>query len=164
LLDAMMVLCLDYMIINQKRITNMQYQRKDRVGDLIKREVSQMIQQELKDPGIGFVTVTGVEVSPDLKRAKIFYSVLGEEDSKRESASALKRACGFIQHEIGKRLRLKHIPEISFQFDSSVEYGAHIEELIQKIHQKENTQMSGMDAHTSSEDESTSNENGENEG
>jgi len=123
-----------------------------------------MIQRELKDPGIGFVTVTGVEVSPDLKRAKIFYSVLGEEDSKKQSASALKRACGFIQHEIGKRLRLKHIPEISFQFDSSVEYGAHIEELIQKIHQSEKTQMSGMDANTSSEDESNLNEKGENEG
>ncbi len=122
-----------------------------------------MIQQELKDPGIGFVTITGVEVSPDLKRAKVFYSVLGEEDSKKQSASALKRACGFIQHEIGKRLRLKHIPEISFQFDSSVEYGAHIEELIQKIHQKEKAPSSEIDDHTSSDDESTSHENGENE-
>jgi ribosome-binding factor A len=117
----------------------MQYQRKDRVGDLIKREVSQMIQHELKDPGIGFVTVTGTEVSADLKRAKIYYSVLGDENSKRESASALKRACGFIQREIGKRLRLKHTPEISFQFDASVEYGAHIEELIHKIHQYDKT-------------------------
>lgn len=120
----------------------MQYQRKDRVGDMIKREISLMIQQELKDPGIGFVTITGVEVSADLKRAQVYYSVLGDQDSKIKTASALKRACGFLQHEIGKRLRLKHTPEIGFQFDASVEYGAHIEELIQKIHKQDNAERS----------------------
>jgi ribosome-binding factor A len=130
-----MALCLWTTIFTAKRIIDMQYQRKDRVGDLVKREISQMLQQELKDPGIGFVTITGAEVSADLKRARIYYSVWGDEDSKKESASALKRACGFIQREIGKRLRLKYTPEISFKFDASVEYGAHIEELIQKIHQ-----------------------------
>ncbi len=113
----------------------MHYQRKDRVGDLIQREISQMILLELKDPGIGFVTITGVEVSADLKRAQIYYSILGAEESKIKTAKALKRACGFIQHEIGKRLRLKHVPEIAFRFDGSVEYGARIEQLIQKIHQ-----------------------------
>lgn len=104
------------------------------MGDLIKKETSQIIQQELKDPGIGFVTVTGVEVSADLKRARIYYSVLGDENSKRESASALRRASGFIQHEIGQRLQLRYTPEISFEFDGSVEYGARIEALIRKIH------------------------------
>lgn len=117
-----------------KKKPDMQYQRRDRVGDLIKREIAQIIQRELKDPGIGFVTVTGVEVSADLKQAKVFYSVLGDEESKRKSASALKRASGFIQNEIGGRLRLKYTPEILFQFDKSIEYGARIEELIQKIH------------------------------
>ena len=103
---------------------------------MIKREISQMIQQELKDPGVGFVTITGVEVSADLRRAEVYYSVLGNQDSKTKTASALKRASGFLQHEIGRRLRLKHTPEIGFKFDSSVEYGARIEELIQKIHQQ----------------------------
>jgi ribosome-binding factor A len=112
-------------------------QRAERVGDLIKREVSQIIQYELKDPGIGFVTITAVELSSDLKHAKIFYSVLGDEKAKKESSSALKRACGFIQREIGRKLRLKYTPEISFLFDPSVEYGAHIETLITKIHQAE---------------------------
>jgi ribosome-binding factor A len=118
----------------------MQYQRKERVGDLIKREIAHIIQSELKDPGIGFVTITGVEVSADLKQAKTFYTVLGNEDSKKRSASALRRASGFIQNEIGRRLRLKYIPEISFKFDKSVEYGAHIEELIQRIHQDEKSE------------------------
>lgn len=111
-----------------------QHIRAERVGDLIKKEVSQIIQHELKDPGIGFVTITAVELSGDLKHAKIFYSVLGDENAKKESSSALKRACGFIQHEIGRRLRLRYTPEIYFLFDSSVEYGAHIETLIKKIH------------------------------
>jgi ribosome-binding factor A len=111
-----------------------QHKRAERVGDLIKKEISQIIQYELKDPGIGFVTITAVELSGDLKHAKIFYSVLGDENAKKESSSALKRACGFIQHEIGKRLRLRYTPEIYFLFDTSVEYGAHIETLIKKIH------------------------------
>lgn len=112
----------------------MQYKRSERVGDLIKEEISRIIQYELKDPGIGFLTITGVELSDDLKHAKIFYSVLGDEEAKKESSLALKRACGFIQHEIGRRLRLKYTPEIFFQFDPSAEYGARIETLIKKIH------------------------------
>lgn len=131
----------------------MHYQRKERVGDLLKREVSLIIQRELKDPGIGFVTITGVDLSPDLKNAKIFYSVLGDENSKRESASALKRASGFIQHEIGKRLKLRYTPEIFFQFDMSVEYGARIEGLIQKIHQEEKLDQDTLEPNESSEDE-----------
>jgi ribosome-binding factor A len=111
-----------------------QYKRAERVGDLIKKEVSQIIQHELKDPGIGFVTITGVEVSDDLKHARIFFSVLGDQKAKEESSTALKRACGFVQHEIGRRLKLRYTPEICFLFDPSVEYGARIETLIKKIH------------------------------
>lgn len=114
-----------------------QYKRAERVGDLIKEEVSRIIQHGLKDPGIGFVTITGVEVSDDLKHAKIFYSVLGDDKTKGRSSSALQRARGFIQHEIGVKLRLKYTPEICFHFDPSAEYGAHIEELIKKIHESQ---------------------------
>lgn len=128
----------------------MQYKRAERVRDLIKEEISRIIQYELKDPGIGFVTITGVELSDDLKHAKIFYSVLGNEEAKKESSSALKRACGFIQHEIGRRLRLKYTPEIYFHFDPSVEYGAHIERLIKKIHE---SQVSTEEDLPSGEDE-----------
>jgi ribosome-binding factor A len=125
----------------------MQHQRKDRVGDLVKREIAHLIQYELKDPGIGFLTIIDVSMSVDLRYARIFYTVLGDEDCRNKTASALKRARGFIQREVGKRLKLRYTPEISFDFDTSVEHGAHIEELIQKIHQEENPAHSepGMD-------------------
>ncbi len=144
-----------------KEKINMQYQRKDRVSDLIKREIAHIVQHELKDPGIGFVTITAVEVSVDLKHAKIFYSVLGDEGSKRKSTSALKRASGFIQREIGKKLKLKYTPEIFFQFDESVEYGAHIEELIQKIHTTEKVDQNKLNQDEPTGDNSTLNEDAE---
>ena len=131
----------------------MQYKRADRVGDLIKEEISQIIQQELKDPGIGFVTITGVELSDDLKHAKIFYSVLGDEEAKKESSSALRRACGFVQREMGRRLRLKYTPEIYFLFDPSVEYGAHIEMLIEKMHQSERSTKDDLPSGEDEKDE-----------
>ncbi len=112
----------------------MPHLRQDRVGDLVKREIAQIIEHELKDPGIGFVTLTGVKMSGDLRQARVFYSVLGDQDSKERSAAALGRARGFVQREIGRRLRLRYTPEISFCFDASVERGAHIEELIQRMH------------------------------
>jgi ribosome-binding factor A len=142
---------------------DMQYQRKDRVGDLIKREIAQIVQREVKDPGIGFVTITAVEVSTDLKQAKVFYSVLGDEDSKRRSASALKRASGFIQNEIGGRLRLKYTPEILFHFDKSVEYGAHIEELIERIHRAERAKGDPMDEGETLDDDSAPNQRAQDE-
>jgi ribosome-binding factor A len=131
----------------------MQYKRAERIGDLIKKEISRIIQHELKDPGIGFVTITGVELSDDLKHAKIFYSVLGDEEAKKESSSALRRACGFVQHEIGRKLRLKYTPEICFLFDSSVEYGARIEMLIEKIHQSERSTKDDLPSGEDEKDE-----------
>lgn len=112
----------------------MPHLRQDRVGDLVKREIAHIIEHELKDPGIGFVTLTGVKMSGDLRQARVYYSVLGDQDSKERSAAALGRARGFVQREIGRRLRLRYTPEISFCFDDSVERGAHIEELIQRMH------------------------------
>lgn len=140
----------------------MQYKRKDRVGDLLKREIAEIIQSELKDPGLGFVTVTGAKLSADLKQARIFYSVLGDENSKKKTASALKRASGFIQKEIGRRLKLKYTPQILFQFDGSVEYGAHIEGLIEEIHRTEGPEGQKIDQGESPPD-STSDEPGDNE-
>lgn len=138
----------------------MQHLRKDRVGDLIKREIAHIIQYELKDPGVGFVTITAAEVSVDLKHARIFYTVLGDEDCRSKSSSALKRASGFIQRELGKRLKLRYTPEISFQFDKSVEYGAHIEELIQKIHSGEGAQGGEADGSELPPDSPGSDEDG----
>jgi ribosome-binding factor A len=115
----------------------MQHKRKERVGDQIRKEVSYIIQSELKDPGIGFVTITDVELSEDLKSAKIFYSVFGDEKNKLDSSRALQRAIFFVQREIGKRMRLKYTPKIRFIFDDSVERGARIEKTLEELRSSE---------------------------
>lgn len=115
----------------------MSHLRKERVEDQIKKEVSLIIQRELKDPRAGFITITAVELSSDLKSARIFYSVLGDDESKDKSEQALKSASGFIQRQIGIRMRLRYTPQIVFKYDHSIERGARIEEILKEIKQKE---------------------------
>ena len=107
--------------------------RAGRVGEQIKKEMSQILQMELKDPRIGFVTVTGVDVTNDLSQAKVYLSVLGSEEQKAETLEVLARAKGFIRSEIGRRIRLRHVPEIVFKFDESIEYGSRIEALLKEL-------------------------------
>jgi len=104
-----------------------------RVAEQIKKEVSQLIQNELKDPRVGFITVTDVEVTGDLQEATIYISILGNESQKQDSFEGLKKAEGFIRREVGKRIRLRHTPEISFVFDGSIEYGNKIEKILSQI-------------------------------
>lgn len=108
--------------------------RSNRLGETLKEEISHMIQEELKDPRIGFITVTSVEVADDLGHAKVFVSVLGDVQQTKDSMEALKRASGHVRSEIGKRIRLRHVPEIVFKYDSSIEHGAHIAELLREVH------------------------------
>ncbi|GAB6988959.1 30S ribosome-binding factor RbfA [Paenibacillus pini] len=107
--------------------------RTGRVGEQIKKELSQLIQSELKDPRIGFLTITGVEVTNDLSQAKIYISVLGDVEQKENSLKALDKANGFLRSELGKRIRLRHTPVLIFKFDESVAYGSHIEKLLGEI-------------------------------
>ncbi|WP_127531682.1 30S ribosome-binding factor RbfA [Paenibacillus kobensis] len=111
--------------------------RVGRVSEQIKKELSQIIQTELKDPRIGFITVTGVEVTNDLSQAKVFLSVLGSEEQKEETLKAIARGTGFIRSELGKRMRLRHTPELIFKFDASIEYGSRIEALLEQINRGE---------------------------
>lgn len=108
--------------------------RANRLGETLKEEISQMIREDLKDPRIGFVTVTSVEVADDLGHAKVFVSVLGDPQQGQDSLAALNRAAGFVRSEIGKRIRLRHTPDIVFKYDSSIEHGAHIAELLREVH------------------------------
>jgi ribosome-binding factor A len=89
----------------------------------------------MKDRRMGFVTVTGVEMSPDLRHARIFVSLMGPENEKKESLETLNHASGWIRHELGQRIRMKFLPEIIFQTDTSQEYGEHIDKLINDIHE-----------------------------
>lgn len=107
-------------------------QRAQRVGEEIKREVSDLL-RSMKDPRIGFVTVTDVAVSNDLRHAKIFVSVYGSEEQKQESLEGLKAATGFVRSEIGRRIRLRHTPEIQFRLDGSIERGLRINQLLNEI-------------------------------
>lgn len=107
--------------------------RVSRIGEQMKKELSQIIQREIKDPRIGFVTLTGVEVTGDLQQAKIFISVMGNEEQKDNSLKALQSAKGFIRSEIGKRMKLRHTPELVFKIDESIEYGSKIESLLNVI-------------------------------
>lgn len=110
--------------------------RVGRVGEQIKKELSQIIQSELKDPRIGFITVTGVDVTNDFSQAKVFLSVLGTGEQKEETLKALTRSTGFIRSELGKRIRMRKIPELLFKFDESIDYGSKIQGLLQQIKQE----------------------------
>jgi len=99
----------------------------------IQQEVSWILSRDLKDRRIGFVTVTGVQMSPDLRHAKIYVSAMGSDAEKRESLEALNHAAGWIRHELGQRMRMKFLPEIVFRPDTSQEYGEHIDRLLDKI-------------------------------
>ncbi|MHA7963076.1 30S ribosome-binding factor RbfA [Paenibacillus sp. CAU 1782] len=107
--------------------------RVGRVSEQIKKELSQIIQSELKDPRIGFITVTGVETTSDLSQARIYLSVLGNDEQKEATLKALASATGFLRSELGKRMKLRHTPELLFKFDSSIEYGSRIESLLESI-------------------------------
>ncbi len=111
----------------------MGHRRAERLGDLIKEEVSKIVLHELKDPRIGFVTITRVRLSDDLRRARIYWSVYGDERAKEESSRGLESAKGYIRRELGRRVRVKYLPEIDFAFDDSFEYGERIEGILREI-------------------------------
>jgi ribosome-binding factor A len=118
----------------------MQYKRSTRVGDQIRKDISEIILHSLKDPRLGFITINEVELTDDLRIAKIFYTVLGDEKSKAESQKGLECARGFIQREIGKRIRLKRTPELIFKYDHSIDRAAKIEQLLKEVQEKSTPQ------------------------
>lgn len=111
--------------------------RAHRVGEQMKKELSDIIMRELKDPRVSFVTVTGVDVTGDLQQAKVFITVLGSDEQKESTLQALSKAKGFIRSEIGKRIRLRKTPDIVFEFDESIEYGNRIETLLQNLNKSD---------------------------
>jgi ribosome-binding factor A len=112
----------------------MQGSRPARIGDQIREELSELLARHVKDPGIGFITITHVKVSPDLQIARAFYTTLGDDKARKETAKALDRATPFLRRQIAGRLRLRRAPELTFQFDDSIEKQMRVEQLIQEIH------------------------------
>ncbi len=117
------------------------YKRAERVSDQMKQEIADILMRKIKDPRIGFVTVTDVEVADDLRNAKVFVSVYGAE--KATTLKGLESASPYIRSELGKRMRMKFIPELLFRYDESVERGAHINELLHEIQEKDDEKGPG---------------------
>lgn len=107
--------------------------RANRVGEQMKKELSDIIGRKIKDPRIGFVTVTDVQVSGDLQQAKVYISVLGDEEQRENTLKGLAKAKGFIRTEVGQRIRLRKTPEIIFEWDESMEYGNRINTILHQL-------------------------------
>lgn len=112
----------------------MQYKRSDRVASVIHEKIGALLIREIKDPALSVVTITKVQVTDDVRHAKIFYSVYGDRQEKKDAAEALERAKGFIRTQVGSVLSLRFVPTITFRFDDSIEYADHIDQLIKKLH------------------------------
>lgn len=124
--------------------TLMEGKRSEKVADVIHQEISQMLVKTLKDPRIGFVTITRVSVSEDCRLAKVYFSVAGTPFEKERSTKGLNSAKGYVRRELGRRIRLKYTPEIVFEFDPSIEYAIHIGEVIHRL--KEEREKGGNES------------------
>ena len=112
--------------------------RPDRVGDQIRRDLSDMLTRgDVHDPGIGFITLTQVKVSPDLQVVRVFYTTLGDAHARDETARALARATPFFRRQIGSRLRLRRVPEIEFRFDETIQHQDRIEQILRDLREEE---------------------------
>jgi ribosome-binding factor A len=116
-----------------------EYKRSDRIADLLQREIADLLLRRVKDPRIEGVTITAVKVSGDLQHARVFYCIMGssEEERKEAVASGLEKARGFMRQELGKRLHMRHLPQLEFVYDASFDYGDKIERLLKELHKDE---------------------------
>ena len=112
--------------------------RPDRVGDQVREVLSELLARgEVHDPGIGFITLTRVQVSPDLQQARVFYTTLGDPEARKETEKALARATPFLRRQVGGRLRLRRVPELAFRFDESIAHQDRIEQILRDLHDED---------------------------
>jgi ribosome-binding factor A len=119
--------------------------RPERVGEAIRDEMSQIIARNLQDPGVGFLTLTRVKVTSDLQLARVYYTTLGDDAARRETAKALLRASPFLRRQLGQRLRLRRVPQLEFFFDESIERADRIERILHEL-DEERAARAGADA------------------
>lgn len=108
-------------------------ERKKRVAVLVKEAIAEIIQSEIRDPKLGFLTITGVEMGVDLKKAKVFFSVLGDEKERKKSEEVLRKAKGFIRYQLAKKISLKYVPELEFEIDQLVLQERRVEEILKHL-------------------------------
>ena len=123
----------------------MNSRRTARLAEEIREEVAELIAGKLKDPRIGFVTVTRVDLAADLRWARVFVSVLGDEAQKAKSLAGLRQAVGFVRREVGRRIRTRHTPELSFQLDSGIDATERVAQLLDEVKAKEAAARNGED-------------------
>jgi ribosome-binding factor A len=112
--------------------------RPDRVGEQIREELSELLSRgAVHDPGIGFITLTRVQVTADLQIARVFYTTLGDPQARKATARALQRATPFLRRQIGDRIRLRRVPELEFRFDEAIQNQERVEQLIREIHDED---------------------------
>ena len=111
--------------------------RAERVGEQMKQEIMDIVNNKVKDPRVGFLTITDVELTNDLSHAKVFVTVLGSDKEVENTFKALEKATGFIKSELGSRMHLRIIPDLTFEYDESIEYGNKIERMLQDLHKKD---------------------------
>lgn len=121
------------------------YRRQDQLGELIAHELSDLMRTRMKDPRLGFASITGVELSPDLRHAKVFVSVMGDDQEQRASMRALASANGFLRHELAQRLTVRHVPELEFRHDTSIARGVRVLNLIDQVNAEEAEQQRAAD-------------------
>jgi ribosome-binding factor A len=128
--------------------------RADQVGEQVREEIMSIIRRDLKDPRIGFVSITAVRMTPDLRQARVRVSVLGSSDEQKASLQGLISAKGLIRHELGRRLEnLKFSPELRFELDSSIEYSVHISELLKEVLPGTDGRPAGSDGRPAGDEE-----------
>lgn len=120
--------------------------RPDRVGEQIRQELSQILAQQVHDPGIGFITLTRVKVTPDLQLARVLYTVMGDDKQKKDTVKALERAVPFLRRQIGSRVRLRRVPDLQFFYDESIEHQDRIEQILLDLKRERDAQEAEADA------------------
>jgi ribosome-binding factor A len=111
----------------------MSVRRRQQVGSILRDEISAVVRRQVKDPRVGFATITEVEMSPDMRHAKVFVSVLGTQEEQHKTLEAMESARGFIARQVGPKLRLRYIPQLSFVLDNSMEHAERISRLLNQM-------------------------------
>jgi len=107
--------------------------RMERLDELLRQEIARLIAEEVRDPRVGFTTVMQARVSPDLRHARVYVSVLGDDEEKEAAVDALQRASGFLRGRLGAIVEMKYLPELEFELDRSLERAARIEEILERV-------------------------------
>ena len=117
--------------------------RSDRVEGQLKKEISKILQEDIKDPRIGFVTITRIDLTKNLRYARIYFSILGDDDAKEESFKGIKSSMGFIRKLIAERMNLRYVPELYFKMDNSIEYSINLEKTFERIKHEHKDNQAG---------------------